>query len=115
MRRILLVITASALFTTVFMGGVALKQQPQNVLPKISNGKIHVEPVRGNIFMLAGSGGNITLQAGPEGVLLVDTGVAERVDDVIGAVQDTVRYRLPDRSGVPAPILYLHHSGASMQ
>src|SRR5438046_3394110 len=115
MRRALLVITASVRSSVAGLGRTAPMQQPQNVLPKISNGKIHVEPVRGNIFMLAGSGGNITLQAGPEGVLLVDTGVAERVDDVLGALQDTVRYRLPDRSGVPAPILYLHHSGASMQ
>src|SRR5437773_3174237 len=110
MKRTLLVITASVLFSMAGLGGVA-RQQPQKVLPKISNGKIHVEPVRGNVFMLAGSGGNITLQAGPEGVLLVDTGVAERVDDVLGALQDTVRYHLHDLSGVPSPIRYIINTG----
>ena len=61
--------------------------------------------------MLAGSGANITLQAGPEGVLLVDTGVPEKVDDVLGAIQDTVRYHLHDLSGVPSPIRYIINTG----
>jgi len=91
----------------VAFGGAVSTQQPQNLPPKISNGKIHVEPVRGNIFMLAGSGANITLQAGPEGVLTVDTGVPDKVDDVLTAIQDTVRFHLHDLTGVPAPIRYI--------
>ena len=38
--------------------------------------KIEVIPVQGNIYMLAGAGGNIlTLQLGDNGVLAVDTGL----------------------------------------
>src|SRR5262249_46459924 len=97
MRRTLLVIT-SVLSTLTGLCGVAYTQQPQNVLPKIRNAKIHVEPVRGNIFMLAGSGANITLQVGPEGALIVDTGVPDKVEDVLTAIQDTARYHLHDLS-----------------
>ena len=35
--------------------------------------QIHVLHVNKNVYMLVGEGGNITLQVGPEGVLLVDT------------------------------------------
>src|ERR1700680_3149610 len=39
-------------------------------------GEVHVLPVQGNISMLVGAGGNITVQAGEDGILLVDSGVA---------------------------------------
>ena len=36
--------------------------------------EIHVLPAQGNVYMLAGPGGNtMTMQAGSDGVLLVDT------------------------------------------
>jgi glyoxylase-like metal-dependent hydrolase (beta-lactamase superfamily II) len=35
--------------------------------------EMHVLPVQGNVSMLVGAGGNITVQAGKQGVLLVDT------------------------------------------
>jgi glyoxylase-like metal-dependent hydrolase (beta-lactamase superfamily II) len=35
--------------------------------------EIHALPVQGNIYMLVGAGGNITLQVGQDGALLVDT------------------------------------------
>jgi len=37
--------------------------------------------------MLVGAGGNITVQAGDEGVLVVDTGLAARGDDVLAAIR----------------------------
>jgi glyoxylase-like metal-dependent hydrolase (beta-lactamase superfamily II) len=42
--------------------------------------------------MLVGAGGNITVQAGDEGVLVVDTGLDARADDVLGAIR-----RISDR------------------
>jgi glyoxylase-like metal-dependent hydrolase (beta-lactamase superfamily II) len=105
--RNLLAITASAFFATAGLGGAAFTQQPQSPPLKISAGKIHVEPVRGNIFMLAGSGANITLQAGPEGALIVDTGVPDKADDVLGAIQDAARFHLHDGTGLPTPIRYI--------
>ena len=49
--------------------------------------QVHVVHVQGNVYMIVGAGGNITLQAGDEGVLLVDTGLASMSDKVIEAVR----------------------------
>jgi glyoxylase-like metal-dependent hydrolase (beta-lactamase superfamily II) len=48
---------------------------------------IEILHVHGSIYMLAGAGGNITVSAGKDGVLLVDTGLAENADMVLAAVQ----------------------------
>jgi len=47
----------------------------------------HILPVQGNVYMLVGAGGNITVQVGSMGVLLVDTGLAQFSDQVIAAVR----------------------------
>ena len=44
-------------------------------------------PVQGNIHMLAGAGGNITVQVGRDGVLLVDSGSAAMSEQVLGAIR----------------------------
>ncbi len=43
-------------------------------------------PVQGNVRMLAGAGGNITVQVGRDGVLLVDSGIAAMSDTVVEAI-----------------------------
>jgi cyclase len=48
---------------------------------------IEILHVHGSIYMLAGAGGNITVSAGKDGALLVDTGLAENADMVLAAVQ----------------------------
>jgi cyclase len=62
----------------------------------IANAEVHVLPVQGNVYMLVGAGGNITLQIGNEGVLLVDTGLAPISDKVIAAIRkisdEPIRY-----------------------
>jgi cyclase len=70
------------LFLLIFPA-IALAQQPQN----FDNVEVHVLPVQGNVYMLVGSGGNITMQVGKEGVLLVDTMYAGLSDKVIAAVR----------------------------
>lgn len=52
-----------------------------------SGGEVHLLPVQGNISMLVGAGGNITVQAGDDGILLVDTGLAPMSDKVMQAIQ----------------------------
>jgi cyclase len=47
-----------------------LPAQPQQNFEDV---KIQVLPVQGSVYMLAGAGGNVTLQVGKEGVLMVDT------------------------------------------
>src|SRR6266699_5131765 len=51
------------------------------------NPEIELLPVQGNISMLAGAGGNITVQVGKDGILLVDTGVAAMTDKVLQAIR----------------------------
>ncbi len=51
------------------------------------NSDVHILPVRGNIYMLVGAGGNITVSAGRDGILMVDTGGAGMTDKILGAVR----------------------------
>jgi cyclase len=50
-------------------------------------GAVQVLPVQGNVHMLVGAGANITVQAGPQGIMLVDTGIASMSDKVVAAVK----------------------------
>jgi cyclase len=52
-----------------------------------NSGEVHLLPVQGNISMLVGAGGNITVQAGDDGILLVDTGLATMSDKVLEAIR----------------------------
>jgi cyclase len=61
------------------------KNMAQN--PNPTDGEVHVLPVQGNIYMLVGAGGNITVQVGEMGVLIVDTGLAATADKVIAAIR----------------------------
>jgi glyoxylase-like metal-dependent hydrolase (beta-lactamase superfamily II) len=85
------------LFAALLLACACAAQQPQN----FDNVEVHVLPVQGNVYMLVGAGGNITMQAGKEGVLLVDTmyadtmypGLSEKVLAAIRTVSDKpIRY-----------------------
>lgn len=52
-----------------------------------SKDEVHTLHVQGNVYMLVGAGGNITVQAGEDGVLLVDTGVTPMSDKVLAAIR----------------------------
>src|SRR2546422_8420996 len=54
---------------------------------KSKSSEIELLPVQGSISMLAGAGGNITVQAGKDGILLVDTRVAAMSDKVLEAIR----------------------------
>src|SRR4029453_10168323 len=64
-------------------------------------------PVRGNVFMLVGGGGNIVASVGRDGVLLVDTGNAAMSDRVVAAVEALARQvtagTMPQESCVGRP------------
>jgi glyoxylase-like metal-dependent hydrolase (beta-lactamase superfamily II) len=47
-------------------------------IPVVLENGMRVTPVQGHVYMLGGAGGNIALQAGSEGALLVDSGTADR-------------------------------------
>ena len=55
--------------------------------PSRPGDEIQVLPVQGNVYLLAGAGGNIAVQIGDDGVLLVDSGSGAVNDKVIAAIR----------------------------
>ena len=62
--------------------------------PQVSSGDLDVVQVRPDFYMIAGAGGNIAVQVGPAGVILVDTGSAQMSDRVLTAVQRLTSRRI---------------------
>jgi cyclase len=60
---------------------------PQAPPPNAANAEVHILKVRDNIYMLVGAGGNITVDVGDDGVLMVDDGLANMSDKVIAALR----------------------------
>jgi glyoxylase-like metal-dependent hydrolase (beta-lactamase superfamily II) len=56
--------------------------------PEPANKTVHTFKVQGNVWLITGAGGNIAMQVGREGVLLVDTGAAGMTDQVLAAVRE---------------------------
>jgi glyoxylase-like metal-dependent hydrolase (beta-lactamase superfamily II) len=50
-------------------------------------GELTVLPVQGNVYLINGAGGNIAVQIGPMGVVVVDTGLAQNADKVVAAIR----------------------------
>jgi glyoxylase-like metal-dependent hydrolase (beta-lactamase superfamily II) len=48
---------------------------------------LRVVHVQGKVHMIVGDGGNILVQAGEEGVLVIDTGLETRGDDLLAAIR----------------------------
>jgi glyoxylase-like metal-dependent hydrolase (beta-lactamase superfamily II) len=75
---------------TTYPGGVRFVEAPSikgsdpNRPPP---GQIQTVHVQGNVHMLVGAGANIIVQAGDEGVLVIDTGSGPRGDDVLAAIR----------------------------
>jgi glyoxylase-like metal-dependent hydrolase (beta-lactamase superfamily II) len=53
-----------------------------------SSGELHAFHVQGNVHLLVGAGGNIAVQTGDEGVLVVDTGLEQYADGVLAAIRE---------------------------
>jgi cyclase len=68
-------------------GSVGAQANTGGARPNPADAEIHLLPVQGNVYMLVGAGGNITVQAGEDGVLLVDAGLAGTSDKVYAAIQ----------------------------
>jgi glyoxylase-like metal-dependent hydrolase (beta-lactamase superfamily II) len=55
--------------------------------PVPNDGEVRVLPVQGNVYMIVGAGGNVTVQIGELGVVVVDTGTAAMAEKVIAAIR----------------------------
>ena len=89
--------------------GFARAQQNQN----LNSVEVHILPVQGNIYMLVGSGSNITVQIGNDGVLVVDAEFAPLSDKIVAAIRTlskgSIRYLInttydADHTGGNEPI-----------
>ena len=69
---------------------------------KLENGEIDVVQVRPNFYMIAGAGGNIGVQIGADGVVLVDSGTEAASDRVLVAIRKLTQL----------PIRYVIDTGA---
>jgi len=50
-------------------------------------GDLEVVQLRPNCYVIGGAGGNVVMQTGPEGVILVDSGSTVRADQVLAAIR----------------------------
>ena len=85
------VVAAAASIVLLGAAGLCAQTKPNRVPwpPKFSGpapGEVQVLPVQGNVWVLIGAGANITVQAGNEGILVVDTGTAAMSDKVLAAI-----------------------------
>jgi cyclase len=55
--------------------------------PNLDKVEIETIPVQGNVYMLVGAGGNITVQAGNDGLLLVDTEYEQLAPKIVAALR----------------------------
>jgi glyoxylase-like metal-dependent hydrolase (beta-lactamase superfamily II) len=89
----MLFVGASALAMATFGSARLSHAQFGDFAPQ---GQVHVLHVQGNVYMLVGAGANITVQAGDDGVLIVDTGTAgmsQKVLDAVRSISDKpIRY-----------------------
>lgn len=63
-----------------------------------------IYPVRDNVFMLSGPSGNVAVQTGRDGVVVVDTGTESEAQDLIRQIR-----RLSDK-----PIRYIFNTGSDV-
>lgn len=72
----------TACFCLLFSGTGAYAQQ------NLDEAEIEVLQVRDNLYMLVGSGGNITVQTGSDGVLVVDTQYAPLGEKILARIRE---------------------------
>jgi cyclase len=71
------------IFILTALLAASLCAQEQN----FDNVQIHVLPVQGNVYMVVGAGGNMAVQVGKQGVLLVDTMFAPLAPKIMAEIR----------------------------
>ena len=74
-RALILALVSGACAASAFAQNAPTEPPPEQAL--------EVFKVQGNVWMIAGAGGNIAVQAGEQGVVVVDTGASEITDKVM--------------------------------
>jgi cyclase len=102
---------AAALVCSLAAAPAGQRQSAPAGAPRAENleaAEVHTLHVQGNVYMLVGAGGNVTVQTGDDGVLLVDTSTAAMSDKIVAAIRKLsdkpIRYIInthyhPDHTG----------------
>jgi cyclase len=63
------------------------KDQPEAAKPAAADAELHTLHVQGNVWMIVGDGGNVAVQVGEQGVLVVDTGLQQNAAKLLAAIR----------------------------
>ena len=91
--RPLVTVAAAVVLGPAFVASAAVARKSPNPPPvapaahDYSKDEVHLLKVQGNVWMLVGAGGNVTLQIGDDGVLFVDAGLAPMSEKILAAVR----------------------------
>jgi glyoxylase-like metal-dependent hydrolase (beta-lactamase superfamily II) len=83
----------------LLVGTAASGQEP-------TTADIRVLPIRGNLFVLMGAGGNITVSVGQDGVLMVDSGSAQASNQVLATIRQLQRDVDARRAAAAPPVAF---------
>jgi glyoxylase-like metal-dependent hydrolase (beta-lactamase superfamily II) len=79
--------TVALMLSAASYGSLVAQSDPRPVKPAYDDGNVEVVPVRGSVYLVAGSGANISVQLDSDGLLLVDTSVAAMSEKVLAAIR----------------------------
>jgi cyclase len=99
-RGAAVVVATSLLLTTGRDAAYAIAGALSQAVP-VAAGELPIIELRSNFFMIAGAGGNVGVQVGEDGVVVVDAGAADQSAAVLAAI----------RRLTPKPIRYVINSG----
>ena len=78
----------AAIWTIAVVSGMSFHGSAQRaVAPQEKSVGLDVVQLRPNFYVIAGAGGNIVVQTGPEGVILVDSGSTAMADEVLATIR----------------------------
>lgn len=104
MRKLSTPASFAQVLSSLALGLSLLLSPAVNAQQDFSAIDIEVIPVRDNIYMLVGAGGNITVQTGEQGILIVDTQYAPLSDKILASMESFA-------SGELRYIINTHHHG----
>jgi glyoxylase-like metal-dependent hydrolase (beta-lactamase superfamily II) len=75
---------------------------------------LQVVHVQGNVYALFGAGPNITVSVGPQGILMVNTGIAGMEEKILEVVKKLGTGIDPSREAPPVPIRFIVNTSAGL-
>ena len=87
----------AAIWAIAVAAGMSFDGSAQRAVAQEKSGGLDVVQLRSNFYVIGGAGGNIVVQTGPDGVILVDSGSTAMADDVLATI----------RRLTPLPIRYI--------